>query len=126
MRTLCMIILCMTFSLIMACKNNELEKVRSMQIGSVDFSTLKYGNYRSDFRYGDFTYAVEVLVSNSQIKAINVLENRNSKYARIAEGVTEKVLRQQRNNVDAVSGATTTSKTLLKAIENALRSEPVQ
>lgn len=126
MRTLCMIILCMTFSLIMACKNNELEKVRSMQIGSVDFSTLKDGNYRSDFRYGDFTYAVEVLVSNSQIKAINVLENRNSKYARIAEGVTEKVLRQQRNNVDAVSGATTTSKTLLKAIENALRSEPVQ
>lgn len=126
MRTLCMIILCMTFSLIMACKNNELEKVRSMQIGSVDFSTLKDGNYRSDFRYGDFTYAVEVLVSNSQIKAINVLENRNSKYARIAEGVTENVLRQQRNNVDAVSGATTTSKTLLKAIENALRSEPVQ
>ncbi|MDD3498729.1 MAG: FMN-binding protein [Candidatus Moranbacteria bacterium] len=110
----------------MACKNNELKKVRSMQIDSVDFSTLKNGNHRGDFRYGDFTYTVEVFVCNSQIKAINVLENRNSKYARMAEGVTEKVLRQQRNDVDVVSGATTTSKALLKAIENALRSEPVQ
>jgi len=32
----------------------------------------------------------------------------------------KRVLEQQRNDVDAVSGATTTSKALLRAVENAL------
>ncbi|MDD4961624.1 MAG: FMN-binding protein [Candidatus Marinimicrobia bacterium] len=116
----------MTFILIMACKNNELEKVRSMQIDSVDFSTLQDGIYRGDFRYGDYTYAVEVHIQSKRIEAINILENRDSKYAKMAEAVAEKILEQQRNDVDAVSGATTTSKALLKAVENALRSEPIQ
>jgi uncharacterized protein with FMN-binding domain len=30
------------------------------------------------------------------------------------------MIREQKNNVDAVSGATTTSKALIKAVENAL------
>jgi uncharacterized protein with FMN-binding domain len=38
----------------------------------------------------------------------------------MAEGVVKSILDQQKNDVDVVSGATTTSKALLKAVENAL------
>ncbi|MDD3095996.1 MAG: FMN-binding protein, partial [Candidatus Marinimicrobia bacterium] len=84
------------------------------------------GNYRGNFSYGDFTCVVEEFVSNTRIETINILENRDSEYAKMAEGVAEKVLRRQGNDVDVVSAATATSKALLKAVENALRSQSYQ
>ena len=49
-----------------------------------------------------------------------VVKNRATTHAETAEGVAQRVLEQQKNDVDVVSGATTTSKALLRAIENAL------
>ena len=49
-----------------------------------------------------------------------MVKNRDTRHARMAQGVVKSVLDQQKNDVDAVSGATTTSKALLKAIEKAL------
>lgn len=118
--------LCAFTLFLTGCKNNELDKVRKMEINAIDLSRVSDGNYRGNFSYGNFTYTVEVLVRNARIETINILENRDSKYAKMAEGVAEKVVWQQRNDVDVVSGATTTSKALLKAIENALRSQSYQ
>jgi uncharacterized protein with FMN-binding domain len=60
-------------------------------------------------------------VQEHRIQQIDVLKNREeSEYAKKAEGVVEKVLKSQSLKVDAVTGATTTSKALLKAIESAL------
>jgi len=41
-----------------------------------------------------------------------------------AEGGTPRILEVQDANVDTITGATTTSKALLKAVENALQSLP--
>jgi uncharacterized protein with FMN-binding domain len=38
----------------------------------------------------------------------------------LAEGIKHKIIRQQKINIDAVTGATTTSKIFLKAIEIAI------
>lgn len=59
-------------------------------------------------------------VANHQIKDIAIIENRTTKHAKMAEGVVKRILERQKNDVDAISGATTTSKALLKATENAL------
>ena len=81
---------------------------------------LEDGTYPGEATAGSFTYKVEVTVQDRQITDITVMANRVSPYARFAEGVIPKVLKAQNANVDTVTGATTTSKALLKAIENAL------
>ncbi len=60
------------------------------------------------------------MVQNHRIEAIKFMKNRQSFYAKLAEGISDKILFAQTLNVDAVTGATTTSKCLQKAIENAL------
>jgi uncharacterized protein with FMN-binding domain len=60
-------------------------------------------------------------VKSRRIETITVIKNRETHYARKAEGVITRVLEAQSPDVDAVTGATTTSKALLKAIENSLK-----
>ncbi|MDD3965878.1 MAG: FMN-binding protein [Candidatus Neomarinimicrobiota bacterium] len=121
-----LILLCAFTLFLTSCKNNELDGVRKIAINAIDLSQIRNGNYRGNFSYGDFTCVVEEFVSNTRIETINILENRDSEYAKMAEGVAEKVLRRQGNDVDVVSAATATSKALLKAVENALRSQSYQ
>ncbi len=99
----------------------EMASVRKMTINEVDLSAMKDGVFPGDFTYGGFTYEVEVVVRDHKIERVNVLKNReDSDYAKKAEGVIDRVIKSQSLKVDAVTGATTTSKALLKAIENAL------
>jgi uncharacterized protein with FMN-binding domain len=102
-------------------KIKEQADVRKMAINDIPLSDIIDGTFRGDFNYGDFTYEVEVIVQEHVIKDIKILENRqDSEYARKATAVVNNVLKAQSLNVDVVTGATTTSKALLKAIENAL------
>jgi uncharacterized protein with FMN-binding domain len=101
-------------------KVKEQAEVRRMVINDVVLSDIKDGRFRGDFTYGNFTYEVEVTAQAQEIKLIKVLHNRNDKYAKRAEGVIARVLKAQSLRVDVVTGATTTSKALLKSIENAL------
>ena len=94
--------------------------VRALVIEDQDLSSIHNGTYLGDYTYGGFTYEVSVTVESYIIKNIEITKNRSSKYAKMAEGVVEKVLAKGNVNVEVVSGATTSSKALLKAIEQAL------
>ena len=98
----------------------EAKQVRALPIAEINFSNISDGTYRGDYSYGGFTYEVEVIVKNHKIEDIKMLKNRKTYHAQKAEGVIPKVLQAQSLNVDAVTGATKTSKAILKAIENAL------
>ena len=102
------------------CSNAEVKAVRAMPISHIDLGKVKDGQYAGDFSYGGFTYEVAVTVAGHQMKEVTVVRNRTTKHARMAEGVLKAILGQQKNDVDAISGATTTSKALLKAVEKAL------
>jgi uncharacterized protein with FMN-binding domain len=54
------------------------------------------------------------------IVGVGVVQNRDSEYARFAEGIIPRVIEKQSPDVDGITGATTTSKCLMKAIETAL------
>ncbi len=103
------------------CVSKEALQTRQIPIGHVDLEKVKDGEYSGDFTYGGFTYVVNVAVGNHAITRINVIHNRNTSHAKKAEGVISRIMAEQKNDMDAVSGATTTSKALLKAVENALR-----
>jgi uncharacterized protein with FMN-binding domain len=102
------------------CASREMMRVRAMPIHNVDLSRIPNGIFNGGFTYADFTYEVAVYISNHRITDVKILSNRDTKYAKKAEGVIERVLQAQSPKVDAISGATTTSKAILKAIENAL------
>jgi uncharacterized protein with FMN-binding domain len=98
----------------------EVNAIRQMEITNVDLNKVADGVYPGDFTYGGFTYEIEVSVKGHKIENIKILKNRDTKYAKMAEGVMEKIMLAQSLKVDAVTGATTTSKALMKACENAL------
>jgi len=114
------------FMIVMASHFKEQEEVRKMPINEIDLLKVSDGNYIGGFSYGNFTYEVEVLVREHQIENIKILKNRDSKHAKKGEGVVDKVMKNQSLGVDVVTGATTTTKALLKAIENALTKGIVQ
>ncbi|MGB3111376.1 MAG: FMN-binding protein, partial [Candidatus Omnitrophota bacterium] len=62
----------------------------------------------------------EVRVRDHRITDIKVFEDRESEYVEQAKGVTKNVIKEQSLKVDTVTGATITSRAILKAIENAL------
>lgn len=68
----------------------------------------------------NFIYAkVEVTVDSGEITNIRILEHKNER-GQAAEAVVDRIVSEQRIDVDAVSGATNSSTVLKKAVENAL------
>jgi len=120
-RIQCFVIILLCSSL-MACA--QLKMVREMPINEIDLAQVEDGTYTGDFTYGlfgiDFTYVVETDVASNRITDIRVVKNRDTSHAKLAENVIPRVIEAQSPNVDAHTGATTTSKALLKAIEYSL------
>ena len=112
------------FGILMARNVSIARRLKALPISEVDLASVSDGLYKGDFAYGGFKYEVEVTVKEHKIEDIKVLKNRPTSHAKKAEGVIEKVLKNQSLKVDAVSGATNTSIALLKAIENALTDKP--
>jgi uncharacterized protein with FMN-binding domain len=105
---------------ILGCSSQEMIRVRQMDIRNVDLNTIRDGGYVGSFSYGGFEYKVKTIINGHKIADIEILQNKNTKRAKLAEGVLPEILKRQTPNVDAVSGATTTSKALMKAVENSL------
>ncbi|MDD3240531.1 MAG: FMN-binding protein, partial [Lachnospira sp.] len=61
-----------------------------------------------------------VKVENHKITELKDMAPRDSIYVTYATGVFRKIINQQTPDVDAITGATTTSKAFMKAVENAL------
>lgn len=97
---------------------------RRMPIERVDISSLADGTYRGSATVGSYDYSVEARVEGGRLASAVPVGLRDSPYATFAAGVLNKTVRDNRNDVDAISGATTTSKALLKALETALKGEP--
>lgn len=96
------------------------KEIRQMAIHNVDLSSLEDGGYQGEYTYGNYTYEATVQIKDHRIEEILVSHGNESEYAKAAEGVLDRVITEQKIDVDVVSGATTTSKALLKAVENAL------
>jgi len=101
--------------------NETYKEIRTMAINDVRMDSSKDGVYQGEYSYSSTTCKVEVVVKNHRIVEIRVLSSGESKYAKKAEEVLDNVIEKQTLQVDVVAGATTTSKALLKATENALK-----
>ena len=86
----------------------------------IDIADVSDGIYIGEYDV-NFIYAkVEVTVEDWEIVSINILEHRHER-GKAAEKVIEKIIEEQKIDVDAVSGATNSSTVIKKAVENALK-----
>lgn len=97
------------------------KQVEEITISNVDLSKVEDGNYTGSYEVLWVAAEVKVNVKNHKIEGIELVRHKNGKGAS-AEIIPNKVVEAQSLAVDIVSGATSSSKVILKAIENALSS----
>ena len=77
------------------------------------------GNY--DLSGSPVKVTLDVTVRDKSITAIEIVKHISSPFGKKAEKITEKIIEEQNLNIDVISGATGSSKAILKAVENALQ-----
>ena len=106
-------------------------EIAALTIGSVDFTNLKDGTYIGSFTGVEGSMrdtTVEVTISDGTVSSFRILKGAVDETGvplEIGNGQTvldlfDRVKDAESMQVDVVSGATLTSKTHLKALENAL------
>ena len=86
---------------------------------NIDISDIPDGVYIGEYDVNVIYAKVEVTVENGEITNIIILEHRNER-GKPAEAVINKIVEEQKIDVDAVSAATNSSTVIKKAVENAL------
>jgi uncharacterized protein with FMN-binding domain len=107
-------------------------EVMNLTINNIDFSKLRDGTYEGEF-IGTKDHLrdtkVQVTISSGKISDIKIIKgaiNKSGQPAELTGGLSMedvygKVKESETLQVDTISGATLTTKTHLKALENALK-----
>lgn len=93
--------------------------VREITIQSIDVTKIPDGVYTGKCDVKFVSAKVEVTVQSGKITSITILEHKNDR-GQPAEVVTQRIVEEQKIDIDAVAGATNSSTVLKKAVENAL------
>ncbi len=97
----------------------ELESLKLEDISSPDLSMLDDGTYAGSFGNAAVAAVVEVTIGDHRIERIVLVDHRNGK-GQAAEAILGTVIERQSLEVDVIAGATYSSLTILKAVEDAL------
>ena len=108
------------------------KELQLLTIENIDFIKLMDGTYIGEYKAkkGDSSNVVlEVTILEKQVKQIRILKgalDKNGSPVKMKDGMTmadlfKRVMEKESLQVDAISGATLTSKAHLKALENALK-----
>lgn len=99
--------------------NQYRQQVAAISYQDMDISALPDGVYTGSCDV-DFVMAkVEVTIRGGALEQVRLVEHHQGR-GQAAERITEDIVKEQRLDVDAVSGATNSSKVIKKAVEEAL------
>lgn len=98
----------------------NLNALSSMAIENIPLDRVKDGVYMGEYSVFPVSAQVEVTVKDHAIASARILKHRNGQGS-AGEAVVNKAVEADSIRVDTVTGATYSSKVLLKAMENALR-----
>ncbi|KNZ41265.1 FMN-binding protein [Acetobacterium bakii] len=99
--------------------SNYKKAVADITYADIDIANIPDGVYDGAYDVGYISAKVEVLINNGTIEKINLIEHKNEKGS-AAEVITDNIIQEQKIDVDAISGATNSSRVIKKAVENAL------
>ncbi len=95
------------------------DRVASLEIGSIDLGGVPDGVWPGSCDLGLVNVKLDIEVKDHRIQGINLLEHRNGKGAP-AEALLPEIVAAQQIDMDVVSGATASSKAILRAVEDAV------
>ncbi len=98
---------------------SEMKVVDNLIINDVDLNSISDGIYYGKYETILVKAEVEVEVKDNRIINVKILKHSHGK-GEAAESIVNDVVDEQKINIDTISGATTSSKVILKAVENAL------
>ena len=97
----------------------NIRKIEALTVEDVPIRTVRDGDYEAEQSFLPVTAKVRVSVRGGRLTDIRLLSHMHGP-GHGADAILERVLASQSLGVDAVSGATYSSKVVLKAIETAL------
>ena len=95
-------------------------KVAALTFDEIDLTKVEDGIYEGQCDTGIVRARVQVTVRNHRLESIDLLERENGR-GTPAEAILDQMVQDQTTAVDAVSGATCSSKVIRKAVENAIK-----
>lgn len=102
--------------------NRYQESVSKLTYENIDILSIVDGTYIGECNV-DFIYSkVRVIIKGGEITKIDLLEHKNERGS-TAENIINDIIKEQRIDVDAISGATNSSKVIKKAVENAIKNK---
>ncbi|NBC30920.1 MAG: FMN-binding protein [Spirochaetes bacterium] len=103
---------------------DKLAAVDQMTIATPDdLTSIEDGTYAGGYDGGFTVVDLTVTVSDGAMEEIELLRHDNGR-GEPAEAIIDDVLREQSLEVDTISGATISSKVILKSVERALTEAP--
>lgn len=91
-----------------------------VKTGKVDPQRLVDGIYEGSYRSGPVKALVKVTVEDQKISGIELIEHRTWKGKEAEAIIPDLIIQEQSTEVNAVSGATTSSRVIMNAVQNAL------
>ncbi len=99
--------------------NNAVKKADSLAVITPNLTCVSDGEYIGEYSITPVHVKVNVTVINHEIASIEILEHDNG-LGSPAESIINNIVNTQSLEIDAISGATVSSKCILKAVENAI------
>lgn len=99
--------------------NVLVDHANSISVSSPNMENVENGTYIGEYSCTPVRVKAEVTVKNHKFTNITILEHDNG-LGSSAESITGDIIKNQSLNVDIVSGATVSSKCILKAVETAI------
>lgn len=98
----------------------NMKDINNLVVENIDFTNIDDGVYQGEYYYQDEIGAtLRVTVLNGEVTAIEIVEHLYGT-GKDAELIIDDVITEQSLQVDTITGATSSSILMLKAIENAL------
>jgi uncharacterized protein with FMN-binding domain len=86
----------------------------------VDHARLKDGTYEGSYRGGPNKASVQVIIKDHNIVNIEILQHQAWRGKKAETAIVERIIALQSTKVDAVSGATNSSRVIMNAVQNAI------
>lgn len=99
--------------------SNYKNQISEIDMEQIDVSDKKDGSYYGSYDAGYIYAEVRVDIKDGKIVKIELLDHDNERGEK-AEGIVDRIVSSNSLDVEVISGATNSSKVIIKAIENAL------
>ena len=115
--TICVFFTLMTLLFILM--NNIVKQANDLLIKTPDLTDISNGEYIGEYSVAPVRVKVSVTIADHEITGIKILEHDNG-LGSAAESIVNDIVAAQSLETDAISGATVSSRCILKAVENAI------